>query len=103
MAGLPCLRTHSSSPVSPVPVLTSRGCDASDGPQANELPARSCRMNAQRVSRIVGGVVLAAAVSVLMTIVWSRVNQSDSAPSVPTTEGRVMGDLTGFIGRVDQK
>jgi hypothetical protein len=60
-------------------------------------------MNTQRISRIVGGVAVAAVASVVMVVMWSSMNQSDPAPSVQPSEGRVMGDLTGFVGRVDQK
>ena len=57
----------------------------------------------QRVSRIAGGIGLAAAALVVMMVGWSRMNQPVPAPSVQPAEGRVMGDLTGFVGRVDQK
>jgi len=36
-------------------------------------------------------------------VVWSRMNQSDPPPAVQSTDGAVMGDLTGFVRRVDQK
>src|SRR5207249_3400021 len=60
-------------------------------------------VNMQRVSRIAGGIGLAAAALVVMMVGWSRMNQPVRAPSVQPAEGRVMGDLTGFVGRVDQK
>src|SRR5439155_21187597 len=60
-------------------------------------------VNMQRVSRIAGGIGLAAAALVVMMVGWSRMNQPVPAPSVQPAEGRVMGDLTGFVGRVDQK
>ena len=60
-------------------------------------------MNAQRISRIVGGVALAA-VALVVIMVVSRMRESDPMPTVQATEGRVvMGDLTGVVGRVDQK
>ena len=57
----------------------------------------------QRVSRIAGGIAIVAAALVVMMVGWSRLNQPVPAPSVQPAEGRVMGDLTGFVGRVDQK
>ncbi|PYM92944.1 MAG: hypothetical protein DME04_12860 [Candidatus Rokuibacteriota bacterium] len=60
-------------------------------------------MNTQRISRIVGGVVAAAALSVVVMVAWSNMNRSDPSPSSPLTEGPVLGDLTGYVGRVDQK
>src|SRR5439155_1382834 len=60
-------------------------------------------VNMQRVSRIAGGIGLAAAALVVMMVGWSRMNQPVPAPSVQPAEGRVRGDLTGLVGRVDQK
>lgn len=53
------------------------------------------------VSRIAGGIALAAALSVAAIVVWSALNRPAPAPATRLAEGPSLGDLTGYVGRVD--
>ena len=59
-------------------------------------------MSAQGASKVAGGIALAAVLSVVAIVAWSMLNQSDPAPSAPVADGPAMGDITGYVGRVDR-
>jgi hypothetical protein len=58
-------------------------------------------VTAQRASRIAGGVALVAVLSVVGMVTWSLLNRSDPGPALPLAEGPALGDMTGYVGRVD--
>ena len=60
-------------------------------------------MSMRGAARIAGGIALVAVLSVVVIVAWSMLNQSDPAPSAPLAEGPALGDLTGYVGRVDRK
>jgi hypothetical protein len=55
----------------------------------------------QRASRIAGGIAFVAVLSVVGTVAWSLLNRSDHVPPLPLAEGPALGDLTGYVGRID--
>ena len=54
-------------------------------------------------SWIAGGIALAAVLSIVAIVAWSMQNRSDPVPSAPLTGGPALGELTGYVGRVDLK
>jgi len=54
-------------------------------------------------SWIAGGIALAAVLSIVAIVAWSMQNRSDAVPSAPLTGGPALGELTGYVGRVDLK
>jgi hypothetical protein len=55
----------------------------------------------QRASRIAGGVALVAVLSVVTMVAWSLLNPSDPRPTLPVGDTPAMGDMTGYVERVD--
>jgi hypothetical protein len=49
----------------------------------------------------VGGIAFVAVLSVVGTVAWSLLNRSDHVPPLPLAEGPALGDLTGYVGRID--
>ena len=58
-------------------------------------------MTTQRASRIAGGIALVAVLSVVTLVAWSLLNPSDPRPALPVDSGPAMGDITGYVERVD--
>lgn len=65
------------------------------------MPARDGPVTAQRASRIAGGLAFVAVLSVVGAVAWSLLNPSDPGPALPLAEGPALGDVTGYVGRVD--
>jgi hypothetical protein len=55
----------------------------------------------QRASRIAGGIALVAVLSVVGVAAWSLLNPSDPGPALPLPDAPAMGDITGYVERVD--
>ena len=58
-------------------------------------------MTTQRASRIAGGVTLVAVLSVVGLVAWSLLDSSDPEPALPLPDAPAMGDVTGYVERVD--
>ncbi len=58
-------------------------------------------MTTRGVSRIAGGIALVAVLSVVGMVTWSVLHPSDPGPSLPLADGPALGDVTGYVGRVD--
>lgn len=56
----------------------------------------------QRVSRIIGGVAILGVLMIAAMVTWSVLRPADPGPSLPLAEGPALGDLTGYVGRVDR-
>jgi hypothetical protein len=59
-------------------------------------------VSTQGASKVAGGIALAAVLSVVAIVAWSILNHSDPAPSATLGDGPAMGDITGYVGRVDR-
>ncbi len=59
-------------------------------------------MTTQGVARIAGGVAVAVMLAVAGIVTWSWYSKSDPVASLTTEDGPRMGDLTGYVGRIDR-
>ena len=58
-------------------------------------------MTTRGASRIASGIALVAVLSVVGMVTWSVLHPSDPGPALPPTDGPALGDMTGYVGRVD--
>ena len=65
------------------------------------MSARDGPVTAQRASRIAGGLAFVAGLSVVGAVAWSLLTPSYPGPALPLAEGPALGDVTGYVGRVD--
>jgi hypothetical protein len=57
-------------------------------------------MNVQRISTIIGIIAIAAVMVIGAMATWSALRPPETGPA-PVAEGPSLGDLTGYVGRVD--
>lgn len=57
-------------------------------------------MNVQRISTIIGIIAIAAVMVIGAVATWSALRPPETGPA-PVAEGPSLGDLTGYVGRVD--
>ena len=59
-------------------------------------------MTTQGIARIAGSVAVAVMLAVAGIVTWSWYSRSDHVGSLTTEDGPRMGDLTGYVGRIDR-
>jgi hypothetical protein len=59
-------------------------------------------VTALRMSKIAGGVAIVTVAAITAMVGWSLLHPSDPDASLQHTGGAVLGDMTGYVGRVDQ-
>ena len=57
---------------------------------------------AQRLSRVIGGIAVLGVLVIAAMVTWSVLHRADPGPALPLAGGPALGDLTGYVGRVDR-
>jgi hypothetical protein len=58
-------------------------------------------MTARRVSTLIGALVGATVLGIAAMVAWSVLHPSEAGRPLPLAEGPALGDLTGYVARVD--